>query len=192
MEVYLRSAITFGDAGGSFLAPPRCMQALLLVLLASSVGTSCIAIGVPTASTPEPGAVSFEWAGAGGAAVVVPVRLNDAGPFPFVLDTGATLTCIDRELAAELDLSQAQGIAAIGGGLQGLGSMQVVAVPAIEVGTARATDLHACVIDLAEMQEAGLEARGLLGLNFLKAYRLTIDFEARQVKFDATADAAAP
>ena len=41
----------------------------------------------------------------------------------------------------------------------------------------RTTGVTVCTLDLANIREAGLEVRGLLGLNVLKAYRVTIDFK---------------
>ncbi len=40
----------------------------------------------------------------GDVAIVVPVKVNGAGPFEFVLDTGTTTTIIDAKLAAQLKL----------------------------------------------------------------------------------------
>src|SRR5215470_6495405 len=39
--------------------------------------------------------------------IVVPVTINGAGPFDFMLDTGTTDTLIDRKLAEELHLPAA-------------------------------------------------------------------------------------
>jgi hypothetical protein len=49
-------------------------------------------------------------------------------------------------------------------------------VKSLEVGDASATNLKACVIDFPRLQTAGLDAHGLVGLNFLKSYQVTIDF----------------
>ena len=38
------------------------------------------------------------------ALIVIPVRMNQAGPFDFMVDTGSQVTVIDPSLAAELDL----------------------------------------------------------------------------------------
>ena len=38
------------------------------------------------------------------ALIVIPVRINQAGPFDFMVDTGSQVTVIDPSLAAELDL----------------------------------------------------------------------------------------
>jgi predicted aspartyl protease len=165
---------------------------ILLLAAVGLVSASCVAVSSPTGPRDaQPGEVRFELAGPGGAAVVVPVTINGAGPFPFILDTGATLTCLDTGLADELALEEVRGVTAVGGTVMGTGSVRLVEVPALEVGTARADDLRACVLDLAAIGKAGLEARGLLGLNFLKAYRLTVDFEASIVRFDRPGSAGA-
>jgi predicted aspartyl protease len=143
--------------------------------------TSCVAVNQqPAATNLQPGEVEFELA-AGGAALVVPVSINDQGPFPFVLDTGATVTCVDQALADELKLRDTVGY---GGGIRGMSAMRVVSIDSVGVGTAKAEGVNGCVVDLQPMQKAGLEIQGLLGLNFLKAYRVTIDFEKRRVSFE--------
>src|ERR1700743_3420525 len=43
-----------------------------------------------------------------GFAVIVPVTVNGHGPYDFMLDTGSTVTAVDRELGQELAL-QAEG-----------------------------------------------------------------------------------
>jgi hypothetical protein len=159
-----------------------CRSAAVVALLALG---GCVVVSPPaTEVAPEPGEVRFEFAGPGGAALVVPVRVNDAGPFPFVLDTGATVTCLDEALVKELELPDATGTVAFGGGIRGLGRMRLVPIQSISVGHASARDLRGCVVDLAPMRQAGLDVRGLLGLNFLRAYRLTIDFNTMIVRLE--------
>src|SRR5580704_18614821 len=40
------------------------------------------------------------------ALIVIPVRINQAGPFDFMVDTGSQVTIIDPSLASQLDLKQ--------------------------------------------------------------------------------------
>jgi hypothetical protein len=128
--------------------------------------------------------VQFDLSGPGGAALVVPVKVNDAGPFPFVLDTGATVTCVDETLVKELALPDAPGVIAFGGGIRSFGRMRLVSLESVALGQASVRDLQGCAIDLGEMQKAGVDVRGLLGLNFLRSYKLTVDFPRRTVRVE--------
>ena len=151
----------------------------------SLFAAGCIAVAPQGGdAAPQPGEVRFELAGPGGAALVVPVSINGAGPFPFVLDTGATLTCIDETLVTELKLPDVRGAVAFGGGIRGLGRMRLVVLESVALGGATVRDLQGCAVDLAPMRTAGLDVKGLLGLNFLKAYRLTVDFGTNIVRLE--------
>lgn len=160
---------------------------LLLGLLALGCGVpSAVSPGAP--SETAPGEVSFKLAGPNEAALIVDVKINGQGPYDFVLDTGATFTCIDRPLADELKLpawSGPLGSVVITGGE---GEMGFVKIDRLEVGnTASATDLVACKLDLSRMQPPGFGIKGLVGLNFLKSYRITIDFERNTLRLDKPA-----
>jgi predicted aspartyl protease len=152
---------------------------IITVLLTAAL--SGCAVRVPTSPAPPAdtaaGEVSFELAGPGGAALLVPVKIDGQGPFNFVLDTGATLTCIDQKLAEELKLPEQRGQFGVGVTVRGEGNMKLVRVGSMEVGTAAASGLSACVIDLQNMQALGVDIRGLVGLNFLKSFRVVIDFQ---------------
>ena len=123
------------------------------------------------------GEVAFELAGPNDAALLVPVYLNGQGPFDFVLDTGATFTCVDRDVAQRLQLPERTGALGIGAGVGGAGRIRLVRVDSLRVGASRALDVTACELDLAQVEQIGLEVDGLLGLNVLKEFRMTLDFE---------------
>ena len=124
--------------------------------------------------------------------MTVPVRVNDQGPFPFVLDTGATLTCVDETLVTDLKLPDVPGVVGFGGTIQGLGRMRLVRLESVALGDATVQGLQGCAVDLSAMRQAGLDVRGLLGLNFLRSYRVTLDFAGRTVRLDPLSDTAAP
>lgn len=128
--------------------------------------------------------VSFDLAGPGGAAILVPVHVNDRGPFQFVLDTGATMTCVAETLADSLQLPEQRGRAGLGASVESTGRLRLVSVDSLRVGEVRATGLSACTLDLTSLQQAGLNADGLLGLNFLRSFRMTLDFDRSIVRFE--------
>jgi predicted aspartyl protease len=122
------------------------------------------------------GEVAFEMTGPGGAALVVPVHVNGEGPFDFVLDTGATLMCLDQGLVSRLGVVVDEARRGMAAGIEGTGGIQLVGLDSVRVGDARATELSACVLDLAHTQALGIEFDGLIGLNFLREFRVTLDF----------------
>src|SRR4051812_35599897 len=65
-------------------------------------------------SETKPGEIHFQLAPPNGAAILVPVKINGQGPYTFVLDTGATFTCIDQPLAAQLTLPEWKGQLGVG------------------------------------------------------------------------------
>ena|SRR5688572_22792315 len=160
----------------------------LSILLTGLLALGC---SLPSAVSPgapsetAPGEVRFKLAGPNEAALIVPVKINGQGPYDFVLDTGATFTCVDRPLAEELKLPNWSG--PLGGVVitGGEGQMGFVKIDLLEVGdTASASELVACKLDLSRMQPPGFGIKGLVGLNFLKNYRLTIDFQRNTLRLD--------
>lgn len=66
----------------------------------------------------------------------------------------------------------------------GAGSIRLVEIDSMAVGDARAESLIGCALDLEQLGSLGLNARGLLGLNFLRAFRVTLDFEAGRLTLE--------
>ncbi|MGI9089804.1 MAG: retropepsin-like aspartic protease [Gemmatimonadaceae bacterium] len=144
---------------------------------------SCEGVGAPAKVTVPvdsvAGEISFRLAGAGGAAIAVPVYINGHGPVDLILDTGATLTCVDDELARELALPQRVGAIGVGASVGGTGPLRLVRVDSLRVGGARASDITVCALDLQGLRAISPNVHGLLGLNFLKSFRVTINFQRR-------------
>jgi predicted aspartyl protease len=138
---------------------------------------ACQPLADPQTAVPlGEGEVRFTMAGRGEAAVLVPVYLNGQGPYDFLLDTGATLTCVNQRLAEELDLPPMRGVIGVGATVGTSGQVNLLRVDRIAVGEAAATDVTVCAIDLGSIRDVGLEVDGLLGLNVLKEYHVTLDF----------------
>ena len=147
----------------------------LLLLLAACEQAAPARVHAPADSAA--GEVAFRMGGPGGGALLVPVHINGEGPFDFALDTGATLTCVDAALARRLGLPEASGIAGTGVGIGSSGSVRFVEVDSFGVGAASAEALTTCVLDLQHIRTAGIEIHGLVGLNFLREFRVALDFD---------------
>lgn len=104
---------------------------------------------------------------------VVEVAINHAGPYPFLLDTGAQITSIDPALAAALQLKPR-----VAARILGVASPE--AVPIAEMGDMQvgAQDIpHAQVAiqSLSRLQAADSSIRGVLGGDFLRHFDVLID-----------------
>ena len=159
---------------------------LLVAGLAILVGCEVPVSGAPSRveAPADSGGVAFELAGPGGAAIVVPVSIDGGPEVPFVLDTGATLTCVDRAFADSLGLPARPGVRGTGAGVGGAGSVGIVRADSFRVGDATAYDLTLCTIDLAAIEGVGIEAEGLVGLNFLTSFRVGLDFETQTLTLE--------
>lgn len=156
---------------------PRAGLVVALVLAASG----CVEAGSPDAVEVQgdTAGIPLERVGPGDAALVVPVHINGEGPYDFVLDTGATLTCVDAALADSLGLEEPAGQIGRGMGLGGQqpGAMRLLELDSLRIGEASAEELTGCALDLEQFRAAGVEVHGLVGLNFLTAFRVTLDFQ---------------
>ena len=151
----------------------------ILTVVSALALTGCLQVG----GTPPPPAVTgdgeipFTLAGAGGAAIVVPVQINGQGPYRLVVDTGATFTCLDKAIAGKLELPQARGMVGTGATVGSSGAMSLHSVDTLTIGDVTAKDLTVCAVYLGNVNEMGLEVDWLLGLNVLKSFNVGLDFE---------------
>jgi len=112
--------------------------------------------------------------------IVVPVTINGAAPFNFMIDTGTTNTLIDRKLAEELHLPPA--------------GARRLAAPGKETVTFLA---HADSVSMAGANVRGLDlivinhladgppyVRGILGEDFMRYFDLLIDNRHHLIQFE--------
>ena len=152
-----------------------------IALVAVGGGGACMDVGRSAESRAPAdsaaGELAFRWAGPGDAAIVVPVRMNGGEPVDLVLDTGATLTCVDTAIARRCGLPERRMMVGSAVGIGGAGRVQLHRVDSLQVGGAVVRDLTVCAMDLRALRAVGPDVHGLLGLNVLREFRLTIDFE---------------
>jgi hypothetical protein len=105
--------------------------------------------------------------------MVVPVSINHAGPFSFLLDTGTQMTMVDPTLAAALHLETAGKAEVASVGIQSAASFAQAAL--VETGSHSASNQKVLVYDLANLQATGLNIQGVLGEDFLEQFDMLID-----------------
>ena len=111
--------------------------------------------------------------------MVLPVEVNGSGPYRFCLDTGTSMTAISPSLAARLGISMRPG-ARQGMGAGGRISVSFGRLASLTVGHHRVGDLDVTSADFFSSiaQACGTDFDGIVGYNFLKSYRVTIDYPA--------------
>ncbi len=109
-----------------------------------------------------------------GDVLVIPCQLNDAYRYWFLADTGTAMTLLAQWVAEEigLDLTQPirwKRIAAV----HRIAQTPVVHLRSLQVGSHRVTDMEVLVFSLPH----DLRVDGLLGVDFLKQFRPTFEFD---------------
>ena len=104
--------------------------------------------------------------------IVVPVYIDDHGPYRFLLDTGATHSAVSDRLVAELHLTTDTGPELVVHGVTGLVSTQACTFETLRFGTI--TYPHPRLPVLGGFVLEGLD--GILGMDHLINKRITADF----------------
>ncbi len=138
-----------------------------------------------TAATfsPRSAKVKFRLAGGAQPLVLLPAQVNDQGPFDFILDTGAGTSLLSSELANQLDvkvIGSKEGHSA-GGKV----SVSLAKVASLAVGQTKLNNVDVGIVDLSHIGKTiGAKIDGDLGYNFLKHFRITLDYSNCEIHFD--------
>ena len=113
--------------------------------------------------------------------VIVPVSINGAGPFHFLLDTGTSRTMVDRKIAEQLSLPRVDQSMAIGA--QGTVSVLHVHADSVSMGGFTIPGLTITVMP----KNAGLpeKVRGILGEDFLERFDLLLDYRHHVIELQS-------
>lgn len=115
------------------------------------------------------------------ARMTVPVRIGTAGPFRFLIDTGAQNTVISSDLATQLALPPDRAATVVG--VAGVLPVQTVQIDELGLGRRSYYTLTAPVLD-----QRDIGADGMIGIDGLQDQRVLIDFRKGLI---AVSDAAA-
>ena len=103
--------------------------------------------------------------------MTVPVRLAGAGPYQFLVDTGADRTAVSRQLVAKLNLPSA-GDAALHS-VSGVSNVSTAKVYNLQLTRTPET------VDAAVLDGANMGADGIVGVDLLRSQRVQFDFEKK-------------
>ena len=113
--------------------------------------------------------------------IIVPVTINGAGPYNFLLDTGCSDMAVDSKLVAELNLANAGDAKILAP--HGTGISSVVRINSVLVGGATVQNVNASVV--RQFEARFYDVRGLLGEAFLQNFDLLIDNQRHVVEFES-------
>jgi hypothetical protein len=132
----------------------------------------CFAAAWPAVTPGDAGAVGFDVDANG--AVVVATRIDGAGPFRFLVDTGSSHSAVGDRLAQRLGLraiAKAEIMSATGQSMR-----PVARLGRTTVGGAARDGMLASVLPSADLARMGAAVDGVLGQDFLAAFDYTLDY----------------
>ena len=128
--------------------------------------------------------ISFRLAGGQNPLILVPVYVDGKGPYEFILDTGAYRCLLSPELSSSIGIRAESQQRATGVG--GTITISSAHVSSLTVGAARQENVEVAITDeLSRLGEAvQSKVDGVLGSNFLKDFRLTLDYRRGVVSLE--------
>jgi predicted aspartyl protease len=157
------------------------MRSLRVVNLLWCLHVFAAAVPLVARSDVDADVIAFDVDGQG--AVVVPVRVDGAGPFMFLLDTGSTHSAIGDTLAASLGIravAKAEIMSAAGHVLR-----PVARLGRMTVGGAARDGILASVLPSADLDAFGGGIDGVIGQDFLSVFDFTLDYRHGRLTWEA-------
>lgn len=114
--------------------------------------------------------------------LVVPVKVNGVGRLRFLLDTGASHTCVTPRLVERLGLVTKGKADALGAA--GAMSLVLTSIESLAVGGAEVRRLTVAIVNIDHVTKlTKRRLDGVLGNDFMKRFVVTIDWKKSQVEF---------
>lgn len=162
----------------------RALAPLALILALALAGCSMPQVNLPTVGVTASGKdivvpARIRHGPNGSTLVIVDLEINGKGPYPFALDTGASLSLVDSQLASQLNLP----VAGPPEDITGVGGAQRVTPISVSQWAMGAATLPSRTITSAPLPDLRRSAGivGLLGSDVLSSFNsVTIDY-ARSV-----------
>ena len=107
--------------------------------------------------------------------MLAPVTINGQGPFNFLLDTGANVSCVSNKLMQRLDLPAGEMTRVHT--VVGVRNRPTVILDQLQVGDRNRRQVRAPALPIQ-----GAEVDGVLGVDWLKGQRLVLDFKGKKLE----------
>ncbi|HKQ99401.1 MAG TPA: aspartyl protease family protein [Pyrinomonadaceae bacterium] len=147
-------------------------------------GAGAAAAGMRATATAARAELKFKLAHPSKPLILLPVFIDGGGPYIFATDTGASSTVVSPELAEMLGIHRTDIPEVTGAG----GAMQASTgvLRSLGVGDALVENLPVVIVPSLGMisQAVGTKLDGIIGYNFLKEFRVTIDYPNETLRLD--------
>lgn len=107
--------------------------------------------------------------------MLAPVQINGQGPFRFLLDTGANISCVSQRLAQRLELKSSETRAVHT--VVGVRQRPLVLLDHLQIGPRNRRNVKAPALPIK-----GDDVDGVLGVDWLKDQRLVLDFRRKRME----------
>ena len=107
--------------------------------------------------------------------MLAPVGINGQGPFNFLLDTGANISCVSNRLMRQLDLTSYE--TARVHTVVGVRDRPMVTLDHLQIGPRSRRMVRAPALPIK-----GPDIDGILGVDWLKGQRLVLDFKGKKLE----------
>lgn len=107
--------------------------------------------------------------------MLAPVGINGQGPFNFLLDTGANISCVSHSLAERLSLTSTESTNVHT--VVGVRKRPIVVLDELQVGSRNRRKVRAPSLPIK-----GSDVDGVLGVDWLKGQRLVLDFKGNTME----------
>jgi membrane-associated protease RseP (regulator of RpoE activity) len=128
-------------------------------------------------SPPKPVTVPFELLKSGH--MTVEVKVNGKGPYTLIFDTGAPTSLLSTRIGKEAKLLNNKSSSF----MPGFGSIGEAKIKTLEVGTQKAEDVSAIIMDHPTVQllgdKLGKKIDGIVGFPFFARFKMTLDYEKK-------------
>jgi predicted aspartyl protease len=144
-----------------------------------TTGIGLVALSLICSSAPADTSVAFKMVA--GHFVVVPVLVDNQGPFEFLLDTGTNTTVVDTELARLLGLRPIDRVSVISPG--GARIVPRARLQSLTLGPKAVEGLEALCADLGAIRRLTGPVRGVLGQQFLSRFNYLLSYQDQRLEF---------
>lgn len=114
--------------------------------------------------------------------IVIPVTVNGAGPYEFLLDTGTNTTLMSNEFARRIGLRPVDRVSLLT--VSGTKIVLRSHLESIAVGSKSVANLEVLFSELREVRSVKSEICGVLGQNFLRRFNYLIDYRKQQIEIE--------